>query len=104
MNQLPVAWVKEILAKFDEFVRWDRYTDGEDQLHFYGWISRPDLYKDFILITFYLDTKEIWYTTSSAEYDARIYKILEIPEEELTKCQRVEHLFSDLSNVIRLNA
>lgn len=84
--------VKKVLNLFPE-VRWDRYTEYQRELEFYGWIPRKDGKFDFVDI-FFVDGKPEWYATSSAALSKTFHKKLKIKWPHLT-CKRVESLFTD---------
>ena len=90
-----------------DFVEWDRYTVGPwdentESVTVYGWIDRKDLYKDYVQLTMWEGTDNVWFTTSSAEYTEEIYETLfDKPLENHQECQRVEDAV-DLDNVVEL--
>lgn len=84
------------------FVQWDRYTEDDDHLTFYGWIDREqDSYKDFVVVVIEKGGP-MGYVTSSAKRDAEISFLLGLDEEPHNTCKRVEHKFPDLKNCIKL--
>lgn len=101
--------IKRILNLFPE-VLWDRYIEDrggttEDDYsdvrtdYFYGWITREDQYKDFMILSMQEDG---WsYLTSSSKYSAEFHKRMETKAEH-TDCDRVEDLFPLEVNVVRL--
>lgn len=91
--------IEDTLAQLS-FVQWDRYVGtGNGEVHVYGWIDRPDKYKDFVLVTFYDDG--ISFITSSGKYSNMISKLLFGEGDEHVPCKRVED-FYQVPNVIRL--
>ncbi len=99
--------IKPTLEKL-YFVNWDRYVDmwaRQGILDFYGWIDREkDSYKDFVFLEFNMHKYGglPWYITSSVLREDEIDDILgyeRIPDQN---CKRVEELFSDLENAIKL--
>lgn len=100
-------WIESKLSALD-MVQWDRYAAGDwygEQPHFtvYGWIDRQDEYKDFVVVIFWPENENFYFTTSSEEYTQEIYRRLvgEEPEKH-NDCQRVEHTF-DVENAIELD-
>lgn len=106
MDRLHKARIEWWLTNLP-FVKWDRYTDNQDNINIYGWIDRKDQYKDFMLIKYNKQEKTIvaW-TTSSAEYDPKIKEIMKASrffqdDKNSVKCQRVESSFRT-KNVVKL--
>jgi hypothetical protein len=94
--------IPKILAKLD-FVNWDRYFVWQGGQSIFGWIDRPqDSYKDFVLIDFPDNSKEVQFATSSKEYSGKIASILRLNNFH-SECKRVEDRF-DIKNCIRLAA
>lgn len=113
MDSFQFAWnglewvVKKDLEKL-EFVQWDRYTEAENDLNIYGWIKRGDSYKDFVLLTYQSinDTNQYRLSayTSSSKYSHKISELLFENTESHVDCKRVENVFGDIKNVIKLGA
>jgi len=111
MDKFQFAWqglewlIKMDLEKLD-FVQWDRYTEAGDNLNLYGWIEREDSYKDFVLVTYQAITGTQEYKlsayTSSAKYSHKISELLFDDTTSHTDCKRIENVFNDVKNVIRL--
>lgn len=74
---------------------WDRFTCTDEGFYVvYGWITRSDGQRDFIMITW--DVAEpigVWYTTSSAKYSAKICEILYGTAEGHNSCRKIDELF-----------
>lgn len=92
----------DFMDKLD-FVMWDRYVDAWDEvrvIEVYGWIPREqDSYKDFVLLHF--QDASYSYTTSSVKWDDTIAQLLGLGKNTID-CQRLEDLFPDKPNVIKL--
>lgn len=102
------SYVGDELAKLD-FVSWDRFTIGTDPdrgtaINVYGWIDREDEYKDFVVVTFYVDTDNglISYVTSSARWTDEIARRLFGTSCGHNECRRVEEYFG-IENVVSLH-
>lgn len=81
--------IEAILNLFPECV-WDRFSGELDGwLSFFGWISRKDNKKDFLILEFAFGKVSIM-RTSSAEYSAEFAKRLGFNHHD---CQRVEDHF-----------
>lgn len=93
--------IKEMLNRFPE-VRWDRYTEAGKERCFYGWIERADGRFDFLEILF-MGAKVDSYMTSSRQYSLDFYKRIYGDEEGHIDCKRVENLFGDEVNSIKLH-
>jgi len=102
------GWIE---GKLDdvEFVEWDRFTISDwfgQQQHVtvYGWIDRDDEYKDFVLVVFWPEIEQFYFTTSSKEYTKEVYERLvgESPKHH-NECNRVEDTFN-VENAIELEA
>ena len=109
MERATREWIEETLERLD-MVEWDRFVVGEDPnaygryIEVYGWIDRPDEYKDFVLLTFYPDNEEQLYgfTTSSDRYTKEIYRrMFGSDADDHNDCQRVEYTFN-VGNAIEL--
>ena len=111
MNDVHRAeWIAGLLERVD-FVEWDRYTvmnhdNGKQSIDVYGWIDRPDEYKDFVWTRFYPDDEPdptLEYTTSSDEYSKELTRIWfgEDAVSDHNPCRRVENTF-DIDNAIEL--
>lgn len=101
-------WIEDLLARVP-VVEWDRFVVGEfgngDQyVSVYGWIDRDDDYKDFVVARFYVDIKEMEYTTSSDEYTEHLHTqwFGEDSLEDHNPCRRVEDAF-DVENAVELH-
>ena len=92
------------------FVRWDRFVDVELDytITAYGWIDREDEKKDFVVLTYYKLEHPFYigfnFVTSSKKFSKDIAAILGIGngEEEHVVCQRVEDVFTECKNSIKL--
>lgn len=93
------AVVPGILSLFPE-VKWDRMAGEYDKFAIYGWIDRPDGKKDFVILIFD-DLRVSCYLTSSSKLSPEIGRRLGFDSNH-KPCVRVEHLFPDIDNVIRL--
>ena len=98
-------WIAEHLASLD-FVAWDRFTIGEwngECVSVYGWIDRPDEHADFILVIFWPEKEELYFTTSAARYTDVIYhRLIGGNPDEHEPCHRVEDAFG-VPNSIKLD-
>ena len=115
MNQETIKLITEKLNLLP-FVKWDRYTDAMEKDHsitIFGWIDRlNDCYKDFVALTYWADTHEIYrgfsFHTSSALHSEEISRLLngsdEVSERHID-CKRVENTFTKTRNTasIKLN-
>ncbi len=99
-------WMEQKLRSV-EFVDFDRFTvgdwAGEQYVNVYGWIERPDDHEDFVLIIFWPEREELYFTTSSAEHSEEVQKCLFGTTEGHNECHRVEDSFN-VSNAIELEA
>lgn len=68
-------------------VQWDRYVYDEELMVF-GWISRTDGQRDFIIVIF--RENETRYYTSSAKYSKLFSENWEIPHTSCRKWKGVE--------------
>jgi hypothetical protein len=104
-------WCEKALSSFD-FVRWDRFIctktrNGPHVVTCYGWIDRKtDSYKDFLVVSLVLDSREALYSiSSSAENNDRISELcarLSGFEKSANKqCIRVEDCFS-IPNMVKI--
>ncbi|VVB57921.1 Uncharacterised protein [Candidatus Anstonella stagnisolia] len=102
-------WCQKTLEKF-EFVKWDRFTKiiatNMGDVHVvscYGWIDREsDAYKDFVVIAFVIEKREVHLVmSSSAKYSERIIELCDHNRELHNKCIRIEDVF-EISNSIKL--
>jgi len=89
-----------------DFVQWDRFTSGEysDDLDFvevYGWIDRPDDYKDFVVVTQYSNGHRNFTTSSSEHTEAIFQQLFDEPLDEHNDCKRVEN-YVDIPNMVEL--
>lgn len=105
-NTLPNAeWIESKLSSL-EFVEWDRFTTGEWNglcVSVYGWIDRPDDHEDFVLVIFWPEEEELYFTTSAADYSTEIYQhLVGVNPGEHDRCHRVEDAF-DIPNSIGLD-
>lgn len=57
---------------------------------------------DFVVLTFWDDYEKFWWITSSVKYSKKIGEIVDGDTYEHTDCVRVETLFPDLPNAIKL--
>jgi len=73
-------------------VEWDRYTDGNGFYNIYGWISRSDGQRDFLLLQFQDDLKDINFVTSSAKYSKQICDLLYGEFNIHVPCKKIEEL------------
>nr|WP_305794632.1 hypothetical protein [Halomarina rubra] len=99
-------WMEKQLRKV-RFVEWDRFTVGqwhdEQSVSVYGWIDREDEYKDFVLVIFWPESEEFYFTTSSADRTEDIYRALVGDDmTEHNECHRVEDNFN-VENSVTLN-
>lgn len=91
--------IKKHLLKLP-FVQWDRYAEVDSIQAYYGWIDRDDQYKDFVALFF--ENCTVWYLSSSAKYTHQIGISLGMSDDSHADCKRIEHLFPDIKNVIKL--
>lgn len=93
-------WIENTLKKLP-FVSWDRYIEDKDKknnlIEVYGWIERDNNYKDFVLLEFDLNKKQVYFiATSSDRYSKEIAEILNSPHPG---CIRVEDNFDVLNSI-----
>jgi hypothetical protein len=74
-------------------------AEKKGHLYIFGWIDRNDSYKDFFVIDF-RKGKPIDYCSSDKIYNLRYSKILNLYTQ---KCRRIEEVFKDVKNVVKLN-
>lgn len=90
--------IHKFLLKFPE-VEWDRWSgDLDKSCSFFGWISREDEYKDFMLVLFE-DGIDIFFFTSSAKHSRLFSEIMGLKHDG---CERVEYLRFDKIRCLKL--
>lgn len=103
--------IKE-MAQLD-FVRWDRFVVGSDEIQVYGWIDgRDDGRSDFVLLRCEavggqaVPSMGTGHTTSSERWSREISRRLYGSDGDHVACERVEDESSahQLDNVVRLRA
>jgi hypothetical protein len=85
----------EDLRKLPE-VMWDRM--GPTMA--FGWVDREDQYKDFVVLTYSVES--VHYYTSAPWMHDIIEERLGFDKNRRLSCTRVEDIFPELSNCIRL--
>jgi hypothetical protein len=91
-------YIEKLLEKF-KFVHWDRFTESDTEINFYGWIDRKqDNYKDFLVLTigkgnWKRKKPPVWFITSSKKYSKKIIKILRHKEKNHLSCKRIENYY-----------
>lgn len=75
-------------------VKWDRFTNEGYDYNIYGWLSRKDGQRDFILLQLYWENGDVKgsFVTSSAKYSEQLHKILYDKEEGHVGCKKIECL------------
>lgn len=93
-------WIEKTLEKLP-FVRWDRYIEDKDDnlIEMYGWIDREDDYKDFVLLEFNLNKKEVYFVaTSSDKYSEQIAEILNSSHSDCIRVEDNFYVFNSIKN------
>lgn len=91
--------IEKILSQFPE-VKWDRFVREKTYFLAYGWIDREDSYKDFMMLEFRGSVPQN-FMTSSKKYSEEFHRRLGFANPH-NPCLRVEDMFPDLNNVIKL--
>jgi len=73
---------------------WDRFTESNGDYDIYGWITRKDGQRDFVLLQLYVDKDEIkgGYCTSSAKYSKEICMLLYGTVKDHSPCKKIIQL------------
>lgn len=93
-----------------KMVKWDRFTfdaEGERQwVLAYGWIDRPDAHKDFIVVDYWPEVREMHLVQTSSPDSENLMKQIDVinnfgKPSQHNKCRRIEDYFQ-VPNCIRL--
>lgn len=69
-------------------LKWDRYTESDDEINAFGWIWRADGKLDFLVINFTIGepVNNVWFCTSSAKYSADFSDLV---QQKHSPCKKI---------------